>query len=177
MDKRYIEINPIDKIDEMMSMFKDFSPKLFSKNDEGYDWIEEDDSKCIVFLNPFCEDNLEINVGDMGEFTLYFGSSHAHYSPYQLDYEELISTIKSILNNEVCAGVLFDTQENWFGGGIFQKEEVTKDVTEVFNFVFKEKEFRNKLLKSGYVVKYTFWNPTENKLLKNTFCPMVNNML
>ena len=33
MDKRYIEINPIDKIDEMMSMFKDFSPKLFSKNE------------------------------------------------------------------------------------------------------------------------------------------------
>jgi hypothetical protein len=31
---------PIDKIGEMMSMFKDFSPKLFSKNDEGYDWIE-----------------------------------------------------------------------------------------------------------------------------------------
>ena len=169
MDKRYIEINPIDKIDEMMSMFKDFSPKLFSKNDEGYDWIEEDDSKCIVFLNPFCEDNLEINVGDMGEFTLYFGSSHAHYSSYQSDYEELISRIKSILNNEVCAGVLFDTQENWFGSGMFQKEEVTKDVTEVFNFVFKEKEFRNKLLKSGYIVKYTFWNPTESKVLKNTF--------
>ena len=48
MDKCYIEINPIDKIGEMMSMFKDFSPKLFSKNYEGYDWIEEDDSKCII---------------------------------------------------------------------------------------------------------------------------------
>lgn len=171
MDKRNIEINPIDKIDEIMSIFKDFSPKLFSKNDEGYDWIKEDDSKCIVFLNPFCEDNLEINVGDMGEFTLYFGWSHTHYLSYQLDYEELISMVKNILNNKACAGVLFDTQEKWFGSGIFQKEEINKEVTEIFNFVFKEKEFRNKLLKSGYVVKYMFWNPTENKLIKSTFSP------
>ena len=169
MNKRYIEINPIDKIDEMMSIFKDYSPKVFSKNDKGYDWIEEDDSKCIVLFNPFYDNNLEILVEDMGEFTLYYDSSHEHYPPYQLYYEDLISTVKSILENKVCVGTLLDTQENWFGSGTFKKEEITKNVTEIFNCVFKIKEFSDKLLKSGYIVKYTFWNPVENKELKKHF--------
>ena len=74
MNKRYIEINPIDKIDEMTSIFKDYSPKVFSKNDEGYDWIEEDDSKCIVLFNPFYDNNLEI-LGRAEEITFRYGKN------------------------------------------------------------------------------------------------------
>ena len=111
--KKNISINPLEKIDEIISLFKDYNPKIFSNLDKGYEWIMEDDYKCIVFFNPYSDNNLTINVGDMGEFTLYFNNLHTHYLPYQTEYEYLIDTIKNILDNNVCCGYIEDKNGEW----------------------------------------------------------------
>ena len=73
MDNRYyIEIIALDKVTEIVDIFKEYNPHIFSKTDKGYEWLEEDDSKCIVIDNPYYDEALEIVVGDMGEFMLFF---------------------------------------------------------------------------------------------------------
>ena len=52
-DKYYQEINPLEKEEELLSYFKEYGPKSFGKTDDGYDWIEEDEAKCIVLFNPY----------------------------------------------------------------------------------------------------------------------------
>ena len=164
MDERYyIEIQVLDKVEEILDIFKEYSPKVYSKTDSGYDWLEEDDSKCIVFENPNYDQQIEIDVGDMGEFLLFFAKSHAHYANYQLDYDQLIECIRNILNNNVCAGVITDINDKWYGSAFFGKEEIIKKPQEVFEFVFKEKEFYEKLTRHGYKIEYAFWNPKDNK--------------
>ena len=166
MDNRYyIEIIALDKVAEILDTFKEYNPHIFSKTDEGYEWLEEDDSKCIVLDNPHYEETLEIVVGDMGEFMLFFAKSHAHYSNYQLDYEQMIERIKGILTNNFCAGVITDNEGNWFGSAFFDKDDIKKAPQSTFDFVFKEKEFADKLLSKGYKVEYSFWNPIDNSVI------------
>lgn len=62
----------------------------------------------------------------MGEFMLFFAKSHAHYSNYQLDYDQMLERIKEILMNNFCAGVITDNEGNWFGSAFFDKEDVKK---------------------------------------------------
>lgn len=157
-----ISFNPLEKIDELISLFKQYNPKIFSNKDKDYEWIMEDDSKCIVFYNPYSDNNLTINVGDMGEFTLYFNTFHAHYFPYQSEYEYLIKTIKSIFENNVCCGFITDNKGEWFGSKLFEKNDINNDVTILFDYIFNQKEFYNKLNKNGYVVNFIFWNPIYN---------------
>lgn len=162
-DRYYIEIQVLDKVEEILDVFKEYSPKVYSKTDSGYDWLEEDDSKCIVFENPNYDQQIEIDVGDMSEFSLFFAKSHVHYANYQLDYDQLIECIRNILNNDVCAGVITDSNGKWYGSTFCDKEEIIKKPQEVFEFVFKEKEFCDKLTSHGYKIEYTFWNPKDNK--------------
>ena len=75
MDERYyIQIEVLDKIDELLEIFKEYSPKIFSNSDEGYDWIEEDFSRCLVIENPYYDENIELDIGDGGEFCLFLGT-------------------------------------------------------------------------------------------------------
>lgn len=164
-NKHHQEINVLDKENEILSLFKDYSPKSFCKEDEGFDWLEEEDSKCILFINPFCDNDIEINIGDRGEFTLFFGNNHEHYCAYQDDYENLLEQIKRILINELCGAVLKDSVDKWFGSCFCEKNEVDKELSQIFDFCFKVKEFSDHLIKTGYSVCFTFWNPTDNKTI------------
>ena len=99
MDKKYyIEIVPLEKGKDILNSFADHNPKVFSKQDAGYDWLEEDDSICIVFENPYGGSPLEINIGDSERFTLFFSERHAHYEAYQEDYEDMLTRISDIFS-------------------------------------------------------------------------------
>ena len=165
-ERRFIEINPFNKIDEILDIFKQHNPRVFMNTDKGYDWIEEDDSKCIVFENPYGGESLEILVGDFGEFTLYF-NQHAHYDSYQYDYDLMIKTIRDIFCNRICAGRIEDKNGKWYGGGYFDKSEITEQPQKVFEYIFKHKEFFDHLTKVGYKVKYCFWNPIDDITINN----------
>ncbi len=167
MDERYyMEIDPFDKINEILESFKSYAPKVFSKTDKGFDWMEEDHSKCIAFKNPYGGEDLEIVVGDRGEFTLYY-KGHAHYANYQYDYDLMIERVRDIFNNNICTGYLTDRNAKWYGSGYFKKSKIAEPVQKVFEFVFKEKEFYNHLTATGYKVEYIFWNPIYNKTIQN----------
>lgn len=76
----------------------------------------------------------------------------------------MTETLTKILTNNICAGVLTDSKGKWFGSTLIKKEDIEKDVQEVFDFTFKIKELYNKLTTSGYIAKYSFWNPIDNKV-------------
>lgn len=157
----YEEINPIDKANEIMTLFQQLKPKFFSNVDEEYSWLE-DGAKCIVISNPHSTDNIEICMEKHGEFILFFSEHHSHYSAYQGDYEDMLKDLKNIFNNNLCAGILFDNENNWYGDCWVKKDKISMDPKEIFDFVFKEKEFRTKLLKKGCRVKFVFWDPIDN---------------
>lgn len=163
MDERYDgEIDIFDKVGEIMELFKDYNPKVFSQSDEGYDWLEEADSKCIVLNNPYCGNPIEIGVGDMDEFTLFFAGGHAHFDSNLLDYGRLIDCVRNILQGMECAGRLMDSAGKVYGAGFFEKEKVTRLPEEVFQSVFRIPLYADQLLRIGYKVEYTFWNPVDN---------------
>ena len=164
-DKQYVEIDPLEKESEILSLFKEYDPKSYGKNDEGFDWIEEEDSRCVVISNPYSDNDLEINIGDMNEFTVYFGDAHDHFWAYQEEYEYMLDMIKKILLNEVCEAELNDADGKWFGSCYPNKSEIDKDPVELFDFCFNEKEFSKHLFKSGYSVSFSFWNPVDNKTI------------
>ena len=163
--KYYIEIDPINKEKEILDIFKDYNARSFSKTDNGYDWLEEDTSKCVVIPNPHGGEDLEINVGDIGEFTIYFSANHAHYASCQGDYEEMIRTIQEILNNDLCSGIIKDTEGKWYGSRFVNKADTNNKPEIVFDFVFKKKEFRDKLMKTGYYIEFVFWDPANSIIL------------
>ena len=165
-DRYFMELNALDKIDDVLEIFKEYSPCVFLKTDEGYDWMEEDHSKCIVFANPYGGESLEIVVGDRDEFTLCY-NGHAHYANYQYDYDLMIERIRDIFCNRICAGTLTDNSGKWYGSGYFDKNEIAEQPQKVFEFVFKEKEFYEHLTRVGYKVKYEFWNPADNITTQN----------
>lgn len=71
-NKYYDAINPLDKETEILTLFREYSPKSFQKTDDGYDWLGECDTKCVVFTSPYSLDSIEVTIEYMDEFTIYF---------------------------------------------------------------------------------------------------------
>ncbi len=165
-EKYYIEIVPLEKENDILNSFADHNPKSFSKHNTGYDWLEEEDSKCIAFENPYGGSPLEINIGDSGRFTLFFAEHHTHYEAYQGDYEDMLAKISDIFSNNVCVATIKDYKGNWYGSCFLSKEESDKSAQEIFGFVFKANEFRNHLNKHGYSYSLNYWNPLFDKTVQ-----------
>ena len=165
-DKRFLEINPVSKEKEILSIFKEFNPKSFSLNDKGYEWLEEG-SKCIVICNPFYDKNIEIVLEDKCEFTLYFSVHHSHYAEYQSDYEYMIENIKKILNNQrgVCA--VFNSKGEWSGSCFVETDDKDKSVDEILGYIYESKEYFKKLL-PDCKIEFNFWEPQNNKIIQTT---------
>ena len=157
------EINVLEKIEEITELFKDYNSKVFSQTDEGYDWLEEEDSKCIVLENPYSDVPIEIGVGDMDEFTLFFAGGHAHFDGDLLDYGRLLTCVRNILQGVECAGRLTDSDGRWYSAGFFEKDVLRKSPEDVFETVFRIPVFAKQLQSKGYKVEYIFWNPSDNQ--------------
>ena len=167
MDNKYNQlIDPLDKENEIIESFRDYGAKSFSKSDNGYDWLD-DYAKCVVITNPYGGADLEIDVGDMGEFTIYFHTHHTHFDPYQGDYEDMINLIHEIINNNICAGAIMDREGKQFCSRFVNKEEVDQSPQTIFEFIFGVEEFRKKLTENGYTVEFVFWNPANNVTTSN----------
>ena len=161
----YVEINPIEKLNEILDELKSYSTSVLTSEDDGYGWIGED-SKCIVVSDPSGVSSMEIVLSDGGEFTLYFADAHAHYLAYQYDFERMLQDIQSILDNRICSGNLTDAEGEWYGSGFFEKDRISNDPESVFQHAFEIKEFCEHLIKVGYIAEYKFWNPVNNKIIK-----------
>ena len=166
MNEKYkVEINPIDKEEELLEIFREYKPTSYSITDEGYDWLENDQSKCIVIKNPYCENDVEIELENMDQITLFFADFHTHYFAYQGYYDDMVRTVKSILMNETCSGVIKNLNGKWFGSTLAEKSEIGKDPQVVFDFIFNIDEFRRNLSENGYKINYCFWDPVDDSVI------------
>ena len=163
MDNEFIEINPMDKQDDLLDMLKNYQVELHTTEDKDYDYLDED-TLCIVVQNRQTEDNIEIYLENQGEFTFCFGGCHCHYSPYEDEYEEMKKEIQSILNGTTfAASMYYGNESKWIGSTFLNFEAVNEPIKKNFDFVLKHKEFKERLYGNGGLVKYVFWNSDNNK--------------
>lgn len=159
--KYYMEINPLDRIDDLKKRLAGYKVEIKNHEDEGFDWLE-DYQDCMIVSNPFSDNAIEILFQEKDEFTFFFGGDHCHFFPYEYDYEEMCKLMDEILDNRVCAAVLMNGMDKWLGSTFIEKEEVLNPYTKTFEFVLKYTEFEDKVKKNGGSVHYTFWNPKDD---------------
>lgn len=161
-----MEINPIEKKQEILDGLKGQYVDIKTYKDEGYDFLDGN-SVCIIVNNSNSDRNLEIELENEGEFTLYFAGGHCHYYGDEEEFRELCMDIGNILSNSVCyAAIYYGADKKWLGGGFFDKAVVEAPYKKTFNFVLKHKEFLEKMKRQGGIVRYMFWNSQYDRSIK-----------
>lgn len=162
-----MEINPIDKAQDLLAEFERFAPLLRRKSDNGYDWLEEDTDVCVEIPNPVRENSITIECQDDGEFTLLFAAYHSHFFSDEDGYARLCETVSDILNSKKCSAVLYGGEEKkWLGSTLISCEEVNNSVKDIFRSVLEHREFSDCLKAGGGEVCYVFWNSEQNRTVK-----------
>lgn len=159
--KYYMEINPLDKIDDLKRRLAGYKIEVKNYEDKGFEWLE-DYQDCLVVSNPFSDKTIEILFEEKGEFTFFFGGDHCHFFPYEYDYEEMCKLIDGILDNRICAAVLLNSMDKWLSSTFIEKEKVLNPYTKTFEYIFENTEFEEKVRRNGGSVRYTFWNPKDD---------------
>lgn len=165
MRNNFEEILPISRLPELLEMLKEHTVEVhrFGDTDDEYKYLEEG-SACITVLNPYQEDRLYIDLD--AEVTLTFGVFHTHYYPDLDGYSHFESDLFLLLQNELCSATLYcEENKEWLGSRAINKEEISLGCRKVFDFIFKIKEFRDKVDKRGGEAHYHFWNPVDDILI------------
>ena len=157
--------SPMSYAKELSKIFGQHNLKEYSANDVEYEWLEGEDSRCVLIENENPGKNVRITL-EYWEITLAFGAMHTHYEYSNEGFEKVISIVKGILEGELCAVSLSDLSGEWFGDCLLKKEKTDADVKEIFSSVFSHKCFYNKLTRSGYVAVFLFWSPEYDKTVK-----------
>ena len=63
--KYYMEINPLDKIDDLKRRLAGYKIEVKNYEDKGFEWLE-DYQDCLVVLNPFSDKTIEILFEEKG---------------------------------------------------------------------------------------------------------------
>lgn len=162
-----MELNPIDKVHDLIERFKEYHLSIRRKWDNGYEWLEEENDICVVITNPSSENSIEIECQDDGEFTVYFAANHSHYVGDDAGYEYLCGLIMDILDNKKCSAALFYGKESkWIGSSMIDSEELKRSVWDVFDYVLKYEEFAACLKGHGGSAQYVFWNSDLNQTIE-----------
>lgn len=162
-----MNFNPTDKIPDILERFKEYDPKIRRKNDDGYDWLDENEV-CVEIPNSSQSGSIEVKCcDDDREFILFFASNHAHYYDEEYWYDGLITLISDILNNKCCsAGLICGENKEWLGSSFETAQSIHRSIWDVFYFVLKYDQFSNKLKSEGGEAKYVFWNSQYNHTVK-----------
>jgi len=158
-----LEINPVDKLDEILSRLGtyDFEVHKSGEHNEEYKYLENG-CVCITILNPYQDNKLFIDLDD--EFTLTYCQCHCHYFADIDNYMRLMEDIYAILKNDSCSSSLYcGNQKEWLGSSFIQKSEIEQPVEKNFHFVLKISEFKKKLNAQGGKAEYLFWNPVDDR--------------
>ena len=174
-----MNINPIDKVDDLLLRLEKYSPKVRMKNDNGYEWMKEKDA-CIELLNSDPEAPIKdmiIHCEADVEFTLYF-DGHIHFYADEDDYERMCKLALDILNSEYCSELIFCGEDKkWLCFSFKRREEVEHPIWERIGNMSEEeidsmdlykyiKNIFKKLKTYGGEVQYIFWDSTYNKTIK-----------
>lgn len=158
------EIRPIEQLEALRELLRDipFEVHYPGDSDQEYTYLREG-AACVTVLDPYQDKKLFIDLGE--EFTLTYGTFHCHYDPE--DYEELVSDILGILQNDICSATLYCGEEReWLGSTCVTREDLSRPVEEVFRFVLKSLEFRRKLRDFGGEARFCFWDPADDRVVE-----------
>lgn len=160
-----VELNPIDQLDKLKMLLADvpFDVHRAGDTDEEYGYLEGD-NVCLTVLNPYQDKELFIDLSD--EFTLSYTAFHCHYDPDLYGYKAMVSDLQGVLRNEICAAVIYHGPEKkWLGSASITKSECDKPIKEIFSFVYKQSEFKQKLKAHGGQVQFLFWDPVDDRTI------------
>lgn len=159
-----LEINPVDKLDEILSGLQNYNVEVHKsgEDNEEYKYLENGDV-CITILNPYQDNKLFIDLDD--EFTLTYCQCHCHYFADTDGYREVTKDIYAILKNDSCSSSLYcGNPPKWLGSSFIQKSQI-ESVEKNFHFVLKIAEFKKKLDVQGGKAEYHFWNPIDDRIV------------
>lgn len=165
-----MDINPIDKVDELLEMLQQFNPTVKRITDRGYEWMEEETDICIEILNPNSDnpdDGLLIICEDNGEFTLGFGDMHEHYNACSNEYKEMCKTTLDILNNKLCSVVfLLGDEKTWIASSYITVDEISNPLSAVFGCSWQKEYFADKIKSGDCEAHCHFWDSSLNEIIK-----------
>lgn len=158
----YDEIEVLDRKDEILSILAQYDPVVHTNAEADYDYLEDD---CVSIT--VSEDGKERLYVDLdGEFTLGFGGWHAHYAPCCSDYNEFLSDLKDILENQLCS-VCIKCNDRWMGSFTIKAAEITRErLLEQTKGLLSAKEFRKKLRQNGFVIECSFFDSAKDCVMK-----------
>lgn len=160
-----MEFNPIDKVSDLMELFKAYRPILHPDTEEGYDWLDEN-SFCIEIPNLNTEDSITIACEDDWEFTVCYSYFHAHYFADEYGYDRMCEAVFDLLHNKSATATIFCKSENkWMGSRLIEREKITLPIEEIFDFVFEHKAFAEALRAQGGEARFDFWDSSLNQII------------
>ncbi len=154
---------PAHKKDELLNLLKNYEVKVFSKADENYEYLEDGDVVLEV-QNPVNKNNLGIELTD--EFSLYFSGWHAHYGPFEQDFEQMKRDICDILGGK--AGAFIMTGSKGWLGSVLCREEISHlmDEKELVKRCWWHKETAKQLFAGGGRIDVIYWKPEDTYLFE-----------
>ncbi len=143
----YDEIdNPMSKLQDILTRFQKYNPVVHTNKEKEYHAFE-DNEVSIELVGE--EESLFIDISD-GRFTLFFGGWHAHYSPYEYDYKELLGDVEAFLASDIGA-VCLEHNGEWYGCALLNEYTDDESLQAFVRDTFKTNA------KPGTTVKLTFW--------------------
>lgn len=160
-----IEINPIDKKQEICSLLQKLNCKYEIHNsgfDKEYEYLQENDI-CITIPNSNCEYSLYIDLEDNGEFTLSYYKWHAHYFGEEWDYNRLCEDLTDILENNKCV-MIINSNKRWFYSGL-SETKIDKKYNCDSDIKKLPKEFQKEIKELKGNVELFYWGIKDNVLI------------
>ena len=158
--------NPLDKLNEMMDILKEFDPKLRRKTDVGYESLETDTDLCIEILRPGFDDpskGLLILCEGEGFFSMWLDWFMWAFF-LEKEYEALCQTALDVLNNRICVvklRCLADGAE--VGGAAIRSDDLGRPLRELCPDFWEYDAFLERITLGEFEVCYTFWDSSLNK--------------
>lgn len=94
-----LEIQPIDKLDEMVRALERYDPQVYRHWDSTYEYL--DDNSAEINLKNTKGDVLAIDLEK--DFSMYFSFWSRRYNRNLTEYSNMLHDLKNILNNNVFA--------------------------------------------------------------------------
>ena len=157
-----MEINILDKKEEILELLKDYTTVVHTNADEDFDYLEEGCLSISVLNND--EEVLYVDLED--EITLGIGGWHTHYSGYLSDYNMFLKDLRDFIECRLCA-VCIICNDEWMGSFTAYEDELSlENLKKEVNKLLSDREFQRQLKKNGYRIECTFLDSTKNIVWK-----------
>lgn len=158
----HTEVNPIYKKDDICKLLDRYGVEYEIHNDPSdgdYNYLQEG-SLCITVINTTSEYPLYIDLEDMGEFTLTYYRWHCHYTPEECSYDEMITDLKNILNNNICLMIIY-SKARWLSSSLSQTD-AGRDHDYKTDLKRLPAEFRKEIKKTKGKMELVYWDTSKN---------------